>query len=84
MSQKDVFAPREKCLDCWNFIRDGFFSKFFRCRFGLIPLAFPNPEDGNKMLICCGAYVDFKNKPAPAWRVLEKLRKKARKNEANK
>ncbi|MCM8782015.1 MAG: hypothetical protein NC828_03070 [Candidatus Omnitrophica bacterium] len=71
--ERQVLTAKEKCLDCDNFVKD-FFSRQFKCRFGLDPVVRKiETDEGAKETVLCGAYMDSSRKDAPALRYIKRL-----------
>lgn len=75
MANKQILVTKEKCLDCYNFVRAGLLDRFFVCRFGLVPVVMEGEEKG-KASIVCQKYIDRVGERAPAIRLFNKIRAK--------
>jgi len=75
MIHREMLLFKEKCLDCQHFVRAHPFARYFLCRFGLLPVQLKGKEKG-ELISACNIFIDFPNKEAKAWKVVEKLRRK--------
>lgn len=76
MSHKNILIANEKCMDCLNYVKAGFFRRFYVCRFGLVPF-FMKSDDPNRASVVCQKYLDLpEGKDAPAMKAFKKLQRK--------